>query len=123
MSDETLRQLVKALSEELSERALKPSARAAAVHESAEEIGPWIKFKDARRHFGIPKGRLIDFAIKGKVIAKKFDLEDPNSAVVFKTSDIMRAIEELPAYKFDKDFGRRGKGKSKKAAKAEGGAQ
>lgn len=123
MSDETLRQLVKALSEELSERALKPSARAAAVHESAEEIGPWIKFKDARRHFGIPKGRLIDLAIKGKVIAKKFDLEDPNSAVVFKTSDIMRAIEELPAYRFDRDFGRSGGKGSKRAAKAEGGAK
>lgn len=120
MSDETLRQLVKALSEELSERALKPSARAAVVREDAEEIGPWIKFKDAHRHFGIPKGRLIDFAIKGKVIAKKFDLEDPNSAVVFRTADIMRAIEELPTYKFDKDFGRSGRKKDKKE---EGGAE
>ena len=120
MSDETLRQLVKALSEELSERALKPSARAAEVREGADEIGPWIKFKDARRHFGIPKGRLIDFAIRGKVIAKKFDLDDPNSAVVFKTADIMRAIEELPAYRFDRDYGRSGQNK---ATTAEGGAE
>ena len=120
MSDQTLQQLLKALSEELSERALKPSARAAAVHERAEDIGPWIRFKDARRHFGIPKARLIDLAIRGKVIAKKFDPEDANSSVVFRTSDIMRAIEEMPDYKFDKYFGR--KGKDKRKAKAEGGA-
>ena len=59
-------------------------------------------------------------AIQGKVITKKFDQEDANSSVVFRTSDIMRAIEEMPDYKFDKSFGR--KGKDKRKAKAEGGA-
>lgn len=103
MSDEALKQLLAVLSQELAERAISP--RQAVVHEKAD-IGPWIRAKDAQRLFGIPKGRLIGLAIAGKVTAKKFDRDDPNSAVVFRTAEIERAIDEMPPYRFEKLFGR-----------------
>ncbi len=61
-------------------------------------LGEWIRAKQALQFFGIPEHRLRQFVIDRKVIAKKFDVNDRGSAVVYKTADIRRAIEELPDY-------------------------
>lgn len=97
MSDETLTALIAALNEEIKERKLK----AEKLKRELTKPGPWCSREQAMAYFAIPKGRLEAWVKERKVIAKKFDIEDPNSAVRFKTADIERAYEEMPEYHFE----------------------
>ena len=98
MKDSTLELLLTALREELQERCLKPTKP---TRGEATAPGPWCSRKQAYKWFSIPKGRLERLVCEGKVIAKKFDPEDPNSGVRFRTADIEKIYEEMPDYRFE----------------------
>jgi len=99
MSENTLKLLVTALSEEIEAQKLKPSCRIA--DEKPLRIGEWCRREEARDVFGIPPHRLKQLVIERKVKAKKFDHGEPTSVVVFKTADIRKAIEEMPDYLYE----------------------
>lgn len=99
MSDATLDLLLKALTEEVNARALKPVKRKAA--DADAKPGPWCTREQAMTYFALPKGRLEAWVKDGKVITKKFDIADPNSGIRFKTADIEKAYETMPDYHFE----------------------
>lgn len=97
MKTETVKLLHQALAEELEALKLKREH----VRRESFKPGPWCSREQASRYFALPKGALNRWVIEGKVIAKKFDVEDPNSAIRFKTADIYKAYEQMPNYKFE----------------------
>lgn len=89
--------LAKALMDVLQEEI---AGRAVEKIERAEPLGAWCRADAATRYFGIPEGRLRGLVSAGKVTAKKFDMDNPRSAVVYRTADIETAIENMPNYTF-----------------------
>ena len=99
MSETTIRLLLKALTEELDAQKLKPQYRL--TDEEPMQVGEWCRRDQAQKAFGISPHRLRQLVIDRKVIAKKFDPDAQTSVVVFRTSDIRRAIDEMPNYMYD----------------------
>lgn len=98
MSVETMKLLVAALGEEIEAAQAKPIDK---QKPKPRQIGEWCRRDDARDEFGIPPHRLKQLVKERKVKAKKFNLDDPTSVVVFKTADIRKAIEEMPDYLYE----------------------
>ena len=98
MSGKTLELLITALKEEVERLRLKPAYQPKPTN---DRPGPWCSREQAMRYFSLPKGRLEEWVKEGRVIAKKFDPLDPNSAIRFKTADIDAAYEQMPDYKFE----------------------
>ena len=97
MKPETIELLHRALTEELEALKLKRER----LRRESLKPGPWCSREQAMRYFSLPKGRLKEWVKEGRVIAKKFDPLDPNSAIRFKTADIDAAYEQMPDYKFE----------------------
>ena len=98
MNDTTLDLLLRALAEEVKARALKPEK---APKPAITKPGPWCTREQANAYYALPKGRLEQWVIEGLVIAKKFDREDPNSGIRFRTEDIEATYEAMPDYHFE----------------------
>lgn len=97
MNIETMKLLVAALGEEIEAAKRKPVP----PEPRPCRIGEWCRREDARDAFGIPPHRLKQLVRERKVKAKKFDVDDPASVVVFKTADIRKAIDEMPDYLYE----------------------
>lgn len=101
MKEDTIRLLLKALNEELDAQKLKPQYRL--TDEEPMQVGEWCRRDQAQKAFGISPHRLRQLVIDRKVIAKKFEPDSQTSVVVFRTSDIRRAIDDMPNYMYEKE--------------------
>lgn len=97
MTEETIELLINALKEEIVQLRNKPPV--VIKKPSNDRPGPWCSREQATRYFSIPNSWLDKWVIAGKVIAKKFDPYDSQSAIRFKTDDIEKAYASMPDYK------------------------
>lgn len=97
MSADKIKAVIELLQDEVTKMALKADKKVI----ERPRIGEWCRADDARLEFGIPGHLLRKLASERKVKARKFDPLEPNSAVIFKTADIRKAIESMPDYTYN----------------------
>ncbi len=81
----------------------------------------WVRSDEARALFGVPRGKLYEWAIAKKIVAKKVDANNENSATIYQVKSILKAIDGLMDYHewiMKREDGEQGTG-SVKAEKAE----
>jgi len=90
-SPETTAHLIEAIASDKASR-LRTLAKATVVMAVVPE---WMRAEEVRAYFGIPQNQLVNLALKAGVAAKKLDPSLRTSAVIFKTADLRRAVEEM----------------------------